>query len=48
MGANVNAQNERGSTPLHFAVTARKNAAECCKLLLESGADPMVGGLGQK
>lgn len=29
----------RGQTPLHFAASAKRNALEACKLLLQHGAD---------
>ena len=40
--ADPSIRNERGATPLHFAATAKKNAARCCSVLLERGADAML------
>jgi ankyrin repeat protein len=39
LGADVNAENERFSTPLHFAAAAKKRTREICELLLDAGAD---------
>jgi ankyrin repeat protein len=39
LGADVNAENERFSTPLHFAAAAKKRTREMCELLLDAGAD---------
>lgn len=37
-GANVNVENVRGTTPLHFAAAARKNAKATVEVLLKAGA----------
>eukprot|EP00878_Enallax_costatus_P016912 GHUV01017754.1.p1 GENE.GHUV01017754.1~~GHUV01017754.1.p1 ORF type:complete len:411 (+),score=140.65 GHUV01017754.1:1100-2332(+) len=39
-GADVNCTNSRGTTPLHFAAAAKKDALGACQLLLARGADP--------
>lgn len=39
-GADPNAMNDYGRTPLHIAVSCCKD--EICRLLLEAGADPMA------
>jgi ankyrin repeat protein len=41
-GANVNAQNHMGSTPLHKAMVAKFDQIAITKLLLKSGADANV------
>lgn len=41
-GAEVNAMDEKGNTPLHYA--AQGGYTELCKLLLEHGADVNVMG----
>lgn len=38
-GADVNTENARGSTPLHFAAAAKARTREVCQLLLDAGAD---------
>ncbi|PRW58881.1 ankyrin repeat [Chlorella sorokiniana] len=38
-GADVNCENARGSTPLHFAAAAKSRTREICELLLDAGAD---------
>jgi ankyrin repeat protein len=40
-GANPNARDEEGFTPLHYA--SFNGCASVAKLLLDSGADPNVG-----
>ena len=40
--ADVDARNETGATPLHLAVIAAENAVQCCSLLLDRGADPLI------
>lgn len=37
-GANANIENSRGTTPLHFAASARKKAEDTVRLLLSHGA----------
>lgn len=39
LGADVNIENARGSTPLHFAATAKARTRETCQVLLGAGAD---------
>ncbi|GLC46083.1 hypothetical protein PLESTM_001823500 [Pleodorina starrii] len=39
LGANVNITNSRGSTPLHFAASAKRDPLTVCQLLLDAGAD---------
>lgn len=39
-GCNVNQRDEQGNTALHLA--AARNAKDCIRLLLQSGADPLV------
>jgi cytohesin len=41
-GADVNAENDMGSVPLHFAAGARARPADACRLLLAAGAAPGV------
>lgn len=38
-GADVNCENARGSTPLHFAAAAKSRSRDMCELLLDAGAD---------
>ncbi|KAG2445106.1 hypothetical protein HYH02_008973 [Chlamydomonas schloesseri] len=38
-GADVNITNSRGSTPLHFGASAKKNTLAACQALLDAGAD---------
>ena len=45
LGADVNVENSRGSTPLHFAAAAKARARETCQLLLDAGADTGVPDL---
>ena len=40
--ADVDVCNENGATPLHLAVIATNNASQCCSLLLDHGADPLI------
>lgn len=44
-GADVNVENSRGSTPLHFAAAAKERTAEICGLLLDAGADSGIPDL---
>jgi len=39
-GADVNAKDEYGYTPLHQMATMHRGNEEICRLLLERGADP--------
>lgn len=39
LGADVNVENSRGSTPLHFAAGAKARVREMCEMLLDAGAD---------
>ncbi|KAG2498546.1 hypothetical protein HYH03_003297 [Edaphochlamys debaryana] len=39
LGADVNVTNSRGTTPLHFAAAAKKDAMGTCRALLDAGAD---------
>lgn len=48
LGANVNAENARGSTPLHFAAAAKARVREICELLLDAGADTGLPDLSGK
>jgi len=41
-GANVNAKNEQGQTPIHLAAKTRKVKKEITELLIEKGADVNV------
>ncbi|GFH23859.1 ANK_REP_REGION domain-containing protein, partial [Haematococcus lacustris] len=43
LGTPANIRNTRGSTPLHFAASAKRNCKEMCELLLQHGAhtDPV-------
>ena len=40
LGADVDAVDDEGQTPLHYAATVE--LPEMCCLLLESGADPQI------
>ena len=40
LGSDPSLPNDRGSTPLHFAATAKRNVKEVVALLLSKGADP--------
>lgn len=40
LGSDPSLPNDRGSTPLHFAATAKRNQKEVVALLLSKGADP--------
>lgn len=48
LGADVNVENSRGTTPLHFAAGAKARAREMCQLLLDCGADTGVSDLQGK
>jgi len=49
LGANANAANSRGTTPLHFAAGAKKRQAETVRALLDGGADPKIAdGFGRR
>ena len=45
LGADVNVENARGSTPLHFAAAAKERTREICELLLDVGADSGLSDL---
>jgi len=45
-GANINAQNHQGRTPLWRAAFMGK--MDCCKVLLENGGDPRIGAGGSE
>ena len=45
LGADVNAENARGSTPLHFAAAAKERTRDICELLLGVGADTGLSDL---
>ena len=45
LGADVNVENARGSTPLHFAAAAKERTREMCELLLDAGADSGLSDL---
>ncbi|GIL69469.1 hypothetical protein Vretimale_13583 [Volvox reticuliferus] len=39
LGADVDVPNSRGSTPLHFAASAKRHPRAVCQILLDAGAD---------
>ena len=41
-GANLNARDVDGPTPLHYAVIFHPEALEAIEVLLDAGADPMA------
>ena len=48
LGCDVNVENARGSTPLHFAAAAKDRARETCEVLMGAGADTGLSDLQGK